>query len=73
MLNKDICINCHRKFTKSRWDSHYDENSWTLGVTWCPAKCGGGGSRISVYKVPPEYCPYILEHVISAKGKLKNA
>lgn len=61
-LSREICKRCCNEYYSvvGQW-SEYDDDRWKKGVIRCP-------SRYNDYdgtKMPPERCPYHLEHVMA--------
>ena len=44
-----------------------DEEDWHDGVAFCSVTYEDGKYRLSAetWSLPPEWCPYVVEHVVS--------
>lgn len=64
MLNKKVCSICNKKVNKKHMQY------WDKGIVWCVEKLNretiktGVTSAVETDGDPPEYCPYILEHLM---------
>ena len=78
MLNKAICIKCITQASgKERWD-YLSRIEWFCGVVVCPyiySRIGNGftypnnSPKTDTKEMPPKFCPFTLEHLVSQRGK----
>jgi hypothetical protein len=70
-LSKKICKRCMNKFLGDEGDGIWGESSecsWKHEYIVCPEKVKALNMvPIPIQGVPPEWCPFALEHVVSQK------
>ena len=73
MLNEEICRQCwqHSKSTWANWKAVLSTGWATYkgrrdeeACIWCPIIKNGVRLSTKVKDSPPEWCPYVLEHII---------
>ena len=64
MLNKEVCIKCYNKHAE--FYAPFDGGVFIdiSNRMPCPA-CFSPKSFTYIYKPPPEWCPYALEHALA--------
>ena len=72
MLNKEVCMNCHdqfgdrfREIAEGNWKKFYVicfHNPLPTSIDGLPHIEYTG---TSIYDQPPNWCPYILEHLVA--------
>ena len=65
MLNKEICKKCINDYGTGRFDK-YDQKYWKEGFVHCPYLY-----TLNIENKPPEYCIYILEHLMKEEVDVK--
>lgn len=73
MLSIKICRKCKDENRWYKWNID-DREQWYLRYTiWCPSAAIGqtGMLRRDVRLLPPEDCPYFLEHMLMNKNNGK--
>ena len=68
MLNKEICMKCHRRRAHGKWNTH-DEKAWVKEATVACPMHKTMNEKLYIFnpidKIPEE-CHYVLEHTVNA-------
>jgi len=68
-LTKKLCKKCWENIPDNRW-MESDKKRWNEGLIMCPIEYREGYRAFRyIIEEPPENCPFILEHILTSKGK----
>jgi len=70
MLNRAICKRCIGRANPQWLEQDFVDDYWDEGFAACPFD--GPQDSTPVDAVPPEWCPYAAEHVLSDEAKQSN-